>query len=144
MTHITTSTRPIKAKEIKRSWHLIDLEGKVLGRSLTEISTHLQGKNKRDFVPYLDCGDHVVVINAGKVKVTGKKQDTKEYDRYSGFPGGRKAIVLGQALIRDPKQVIRHGVSGMLPKNKLRDVRLSRLHIYEDANHPHNEVVVSQ
>lgn len=140
MTQVTTSTRPIKAKEIERSWHLVDLDGKILGRELTHMATFLQGKNKRDFAPYLDCGDHVVVINASKVKVTGKKLEKKEYNTYSGFPGGRKTIKLGQALIRNPQQVVRHAVSGMLPKNKLRDVRLSRLHIYEDAKHPHTEV----
>jgi large subunit ribosomal protein L13 len=144
MTHITTSTRPIKAQEIVRSWHLVDLDGKILGRELTLIATFLQGKNKRTFVPYLDCGDHVVVINANKVKVTGKKLEQKEYDRYSGYPGGRKTIKLGQALIRDSKQVVRRSISGMLPKNKLRDVRLSRLHIYEDDKHPHTEVSSSK
>jgi len=140
MTHITKSTRSVKAKEIKRSWHLVDLSGKILGRELTHMATLLQGKHKRNFVPYLDCGDHVVAINAGKVNVTGKKVKQKEYDRYSGFPGGRKTIKLGQALVRNPQQVVRHAVSGMLPKNKLRDVRLSRLHIYEDDVHPHTEI----
>ena len=144
MTHTTTSTRSVTAKEIERSWHLVDLDGKTLGRELTLMATYLQGKNKRNYAPYLDCGDHVVVINADKVKVTGKKLQQKEYDNYSGYPGGRKTIKLGQALIRDSKKVVRYALSGMLPKNKLRDVRLARLHIYENDKHPHTEVSSSK
>ncbi|MDA1316422.1 MAG: 50S ribosomal protein L13 [bacterium] len=140
MPHTTTSTRSIKAQEVSHSWHLVDMEGKTLGRETTHVSTLLQGKEKRNYAPYIDNGDHVVVINASKVSVTGKKLADKEYDTYSGYPGGRRTVSLGQALLRDSRKVIRYAVSGMLPKNKLRDVRLSRLHIYEGSEHPHTEV----
>ncbi|MFA9288801.1 MAG: 50S ribosomal protein L13 [Weeksellaceae bacterium] len=137
MTHLTHTTRSIKAKEINRKWHLVDANGKTLGRISPDISTKLQGKHKVEYVPNIDMGDHIVVINADKVKVTGKKAEQKEYERYSGYPGGLKTLTFNQMMDRNPEEVIRRAVSGMLPKNKLRDPRLARLHVYKGEQHPH-------
>ncbi len=136
MTRTTQSTRSIKAKEIDRVWHLIDVKDQILGRTVGEITDLLQGKSKRTYVPYLDMGDHVVVINAKEVKTTGKKGDQKIYDRYSGYQGGRKTLTLNEMMVKRPTEVIREAVSGMLPKNKHRDARLARLHIFESETHP--------
>lgn len=143
MASITKSTKPISSTDINRSWHIIDLDGKVLGRAAQEISTLLQGKLKVNYAPYLDAGDNVVVINAKKVIVTGKKAESKEYTRYSGYPGGLTTETFAALIVRRPDEVIRRAVSGMLPKNKLRDRRLARLHIFPDARHPHGDLVKS-
>ena len=135
MVHVTKSTKPISATNIARSWYLIDVNGKVLGRVAQEIATILQGKSKVTYAPYLDAGDNVVVINAKQVTVTGKKADAKLYTRYSGYPGGLTTETFAELIVRRPDEVIRRAVSGMLPKNKLRDRRLARLHIFADARH---------
>lgn len=136
MVHIAKSTRPVTEKEIKREWHLIDVQGKVLGREIPRIIELLQGKHKVSFVPYLDMGDNVVVINVKDIKVTGSKADEKEYQYFSGYPGGQKSVSYKQMKAERPEEIIRHAVTGMLPKNKLRDRRLSRLHVYEGDAHP--------
>jgi len=136
MTRTTLSTRSIKAKEIDRVWHLIDVKDQILGRIVGEITDLLQGKSKRTYVPYLDMGDNVIVINAKSVKTTGKKGDQKIYDRYSGYQSGRKTLTLNEMMVKRPTEVIREAVSGMLPKNKHRDARLARLHIFEGETHP--------
>lgn len=132
-----TKTKPTKAKEIKRRWHLIDARKQILGRLATQIAHLLMGKDKPYFVPYLNCGDFVVVINAKKVRVTGKKEEQKIYTRYSGYPGGLKKESLRRLREKNPQEIIRHAVSGMLPKNKLRKERLKRLYVYADDKHPH-------
>ena len=124
---MTFKTRVTKAKEIKREWHLINAQDQILGRMAVEIAALLMGKNKPSFVPYLDGGDYVVVINAAKVKVSGRKAENKLYYRHSGYPGGFKKVTFAQQMAKDPTQIIRHAVEGMLPKNKLRDQRLARL-----------------
>lgn len=139
MVSITKITKPIKEKEIVRNWHLTDVSGQILGRATGQIAKLLQGKHKINYVSYLDNGDFVVVINAQKIKVTGKKQLNKIYTRYSGYPGGLKTITLGNLLKQKPIEVIKHAVLGMLPKNKLRDRRMTRLFIYPDENHPYKE-----
>ncbi|OGK38309.1 50S ribosomal protein L13 [Candidatus Roizmanbacteria bacterium RIFCSPHIGHO2_12_FULL_41_11] len=136
MTKITETTRPLKAKEITHQWHLIDIGGKILGRTTQEIARLLQGKHKVQYVPYLDNGDHVVVINASKVVLTGKKADNKKYTYYSGYPSGLRTETFLGLIKRRPEEVIRHAVTGMLPKNKLRDNRLARLHVFDDDKHP--------
>lgn len=144
MIHLTQSTKPKSAKDIKREWHLIDAKGKILGRIATEISKLLQGKHKVDYVPYLDNGDYVVVINASKVKVSGKKYLTKNYTRYSGYPGGLKIISFEKLMKDKPTEVIIHAVSGMLPKNKLREKRLKRLLVFADDRHPYGDKIKIQ
>lgn len=132
----TTAT---KASQIKRCWHLVNIKDQVLGRSASRIAHLLMGKDKPYYVPYLDCGDYVVVTNAAELKVTGGKEEKKLYRRHSGYPGGFKEISLKQQMAKDPRQVVRHAVSGMLPKNKLRDRRLARLKIFSGADHPYDE-----
>ena len=131
------TTRSTKAKDIKRSWHLIDAKEKILGRLAVKIARFLIGKEKPYFVSYLDCGDFVVIINAKKIKVTGKKEEQKIYTRYSGYPGGLKKETLKHLRERKPEEIIRRAVSGMLPKNKLRKQRLKRLYVYADEKHPY-------
>ncbi len=137
MTKLTPSTQAQKAKDIVRNWHLVDLDKQILGRSTSEIVKFLQGKHKVNYAPYLDMGDYVVVINAGKVKLTGKKFQTKTYSRYSGYPGGQKTKTFTEVMSKNPAEIIRHAVSGMLPKNKLRARRLTRLYVFVDSNHPY-------
>lgn len=139
-----TATRPTTQKEIKRVWHYIDLQDKVLGRISTEIAKLLMGKSKPYFVKNLDCGDYVVVTNARHVTVTGRKEEQKEYDRYSGYPSGRKTEKLSDLRVRKPDEIIRQSVAGMLPKNRLRARMLKRLYIYPDAEHPHENKIKDQ
>ncbi len=135
MVSLTKTTKSIKADDITRNWHLIDAQGKVVGRIATEIAQLLMGKQKKTHVEYLDCGDNVVVINAQNVVLTGMKATKKGYARYSGYPGGLTKVSFEDMNKKRPGEVIRHAVSGMLPKNKHRDPRLARLHVYKDANH---------
>ena len=130
-------TTMIKKADIQRQWHLYDLKGKVLGRAATEIARLLMGKHKPNYTPHLDNGDYVVVINASQLKITGNKLDLKKYYRHSGYPGGFKEETLKEKLIKDPTKVVELAVKGMLPKNKLRQVRLRRLKAYPSDNHPH-------
>jgi len=128
-----------KISEIKKEWHLIDADGEVLGRLAVKIAQLLMGKNKSYFVPYLDCGDYVVVVNAEKIKLTGDKKRKKVYYRHSGYPGGFKEITFQQQFAKDPTKIIYQAVSGMLPKNKLRDKRLARLKIFVGKKHKYED-----
>ncbi|MDH7476432.1 MAG: 50S ribosomal protein L13 [Microgenomates group bacterium] len=139
MNKLNLITKPIKEKEVVRDWHLIDVKGKILGRVVPQIAIWLQGKHKSNYVPYLDMGDYVVVINAQKIAVTGKKSKNKIYTYYSGYPGGLKKIFFEKMIQEKPQEIIRHAVSGMLPKNKLRDTRLTRLFVFPDERHPYQE-----
>ena len=136
---MTFKTRATKAKEIKRDWHLINAQGQILGRLAVNIAALLMGKNKPVLVPYLDGGDYVVVINAAKIEVTGRKHDNKLYYRHSGYPGGFKKVTFSQQMAKDPTEIIRQAVEGMLPKNKLRDQRLARLKIFVDKEHNYED-----
>lgn len=137
MAQVTKSTRPVSDKEISREWHLIDVAGKHLGREIPRIAELLQGKHKVSYVPYLDMGDNVVVINAEKVTLTGNKENEKEYSYYSGYPGGQKVVSYKQMKAVKPTELVRHAVLGMLPKNKLRARRLTRLFIFAGDVHPY-------
>ena len=134
-------TKSTKASDVKREWHLIDLKGKILGRSVTVIATLLMGKGKPYFVRTLDCGDYIVAINAKDVKVSGKKEQDKEYYRYSGYPGGLKKEKLDHLRARKPEEIVRHAVSGMLPQNRLRDRMLTRLYVFPGAEHPYESKI---
>lgn len=129
-------TNVLSAKDIRRNWHLIDADGKILGRLATDVATKLMGKNKANFVPYLDTGDFVVVTNAALVKVTGKKMLQKKYVRHSGYPGGLKVETLSKLLQRKPQDVIKHAISGMLPKTKLGKTIIKKLHVFAGTEHP--------
>lgn len=126
-----------KTAEVKRDWHLVDADGQILGRLATQIATKLMGKNKPTYTPHIDGGDFVVVINASKIAVTGKKETDKEYFRYSGYPGGLRSLPLGKLRDTYPTRIIEAAVYNMLPDNKLRSGRMGRLKIYADANHKH-------
>ncbi len=124
-------------KKIIRIYHLFDAQGKILGRLSTEIALILRGKNKVDFTPNVDGGDFVVVINADKIAVTGKKMDDKIYHRFSGYPGGITSVKLKEQIIKDSRKVIEHSIYHMLAKNKLRNRMMARLLIYKDEKHTH-------
>ncbi len=128
-----------KAKDIVRGWHLIDVDGKTLGRISTEIANLLMGKSKAYFVRNLDCGDFVVVINSKNIKVTGNKEEKKVYYRHSGYPGGFKSETLAELRARKPEDIIIHAVKGMLPQNRLRDQMLNRLKVFEGQEHSYVE-----
>lgn len=128
-----------KKEEITRKWHQIDSRGKILGRVSTQIAEYLIGKHKVDYVPHLDMGDYVVVTNADKFIVTGKKKKNKKYRRYTGYMGGLKETTLAELLEKDPKKAIYLAVKNMLPKNKLRKKRLQRLKIFVDEDHPYED-----
>jgi large subunit ribosomal protein L13 len=123
--------------KISRDWHLIDANNQVLGRLATHIAELLMGKHKTDFVRHLDIGDHVVVINAAMIVVTGRKSSQKLYHRHSGWPGGMTITTFAQMQSAHPDRIIIHAVSGMLPKNKLHDRLLSHLHVYPTSDHPY-------
>lgn len=134
-----TITKPTRASEIKRGWHLVDVKGKILGRISTDIAKLLMGKGKPYFAKNLDCGDYVVIVNAKEVSVTGKKETDKVYTRYSGYPGGLHKTTLKEMREGKPTEIVRHSVSGMLPKNKLRASMLKRLYIFEGAEHKYGD-----
>jgi large subunit ribosomal protein L13 len=127
-----------KKNEIERKWWLIDADGKVLGRLATEISILLQGKRNPEFVKFMDSGDFVVVINAEKVKVTGKKLEQKKYYSHTGYPGGIKEKTLKELLEKNPEEVVRKAVHGMIPKNKLGRAMYKKLKVYTGPDHPHD------
>jgi large subunit ribosomal protein L13 len=126
-----------KPAEVQRKWYVVDAEGKTLGRLASEIATVLRGKNKPTFTPHVDCGDNVIVVNAEKVAVTGKKLKEKIYVTYSGFPGGKKEITLAEMLAKKPEEVVKHAVKGMLPKGKLGRQMFKKLHVYAGPEHKH-------
>ncbi len=132
-------TKSTKLSEIRRVWHLFDVNGKTLGRVASEIAVALMGKSKPYFVSNLDCGDYVVVINAEKIKVSGNKELQKRYSRFSGYPGGYREETLMELRKRNPTDIIRFAVLGMLPQNKLQDRMLTRLFIFKDAEHPYKD-----
>jgi large subunit ribosomal protein L13 len=126
-----------KKEKIERKWWLIDAEGKVLGRLATEIAVLLRGKGKPEYVDFLDSGDFVVVINAEKIKFTGKKIEQKRFYSHSGYPGGIKEKSLKDLMDRNPEEVIRKAVWGMIPKNKLGRKVHKKLKVYRGPEHPH-------
>ena len=122
---------------ITREWYVVDAEGKTLGRVASEIAKVLRGKNKPIFTPHMDCGDNVIVINADKITVTGKKLDQKVYYHHSGWVGGMKTATLKEKLAKKPEDVMYLAVKGMLPKGPLGRSMIKKLHIYAGAEHPH-------
>jgi large subunit ribosomal protein L13 len=126
-----------KKEEIERDWYVVDAEDETLGRLASRIAPILRGKHKPTFTPHLDCGDFVIVINADKVRVTGRKMDQKFYYRHSGYPGGIRRISLRDQLDRYPERVIQSAVRGMLPKNKLGRRMIKKLKVYAGDEHPH-------
>jgi len=134
---VDNKTHVVKAKDIQRTWWVVDAQGQSLGRLATKIATRLRGKHKPTFTPGLDTGDFVIVLNAGKITVTGQKLDEKFYYRHSNYPGGLKSISLRDQLAKHPERVITRAVWGMLPHNKLGKAMLKKLKVYTGAQHPH-------
>ena len=130
-------TYQANAQDRERDWYLVDAEGKTLGRLATQIADVLRGKRKPEYTPHCDTGDFVVVINAEKVAVTGKKGTDKLYWRHSGYPGGIRSRTLNEMLERRPEEVIRKAVHGMLPRNRLARQQLRKLKVYAGPDHPH-------
>ena len=122
---------------VSPQWHVIDADGKVLGRLAVRVADVLRGKHKPTYTPHVDAGDFVVVINAEKVRVTGKKETAKTYMTYSGWRGGEKYRTVKQVRERNPEHLITHAVKGMLPKNRLGSKMLTKLKVYRGAKHPH-------
>jgi large subunit ribosomal protein L13 len=130
-------TYSAKPREIEQGWYLVDAESRTLGRLATEIADLLRGKGKPQYTPHVDTGDFVVVVNAEKIHVTGKKLEQKIYYRHSGYPGGLRERTLAEQLARRPEEVIRKAVKGMLPKNRLAAAQLKKLRVYAGPEHPH-------
>jgi len=130
-THIT------KPLEVERKWLVVDAENQLLGRLSSQVAHILRGKHKPDFSPSVDCGDYVIIVNADKIRVTGKKLDQKTYVRHSGWIGHRKETKLKVVLQRKPEFVLTHAIKGMLPKNNLGRKMLSKLHVYSGPTHKH-------
>jgi len=126
-----------KPETVKRDWYVIDAENKVLGRLATEIASRLRGKHKPEFTPHVDTGDYIVVINADKVAVTGKKESDKLYHHHTGFPGGIKSITLDKQRSKAPERIIEAAVRGMLPKNRLGRAMFRKLKVYAGSEHKH-------
>ena len=126
-----------KQEEIERDWYVVDAEGETLGRLASRIAPILKGKHKPIYTPHLDCGDFVVIVNAEKVRVTGRKLDQKLYYHHSGYPGGLKSVSLRNQLDRYPERVLQAAIRGMLPKNKLGRRMIKKLKVYAGDAHPH-------
>jgi len=130
-------TTILKPDQLNKSWYVIDASGKTLGRLATRVATVLRGKNNPGYAPFMDCGDYVIVVNAGKVRVTGKKREDKVYWRHTGYPGGLKLTSFTEAMEKDPTFAVRNAVKGMLPRNRLGRRLLKKLKVYGGPGHPH-------
>jgi large subunit ribosomal protein L13 len=130
-------THVVKAGDVKHRWYLVDGEGQTLGRLASRVAQVIRGKHRPDFTPYMDLGDHVIVINADKIHYTGKKLEQKVYTRYTGYPSGLRKRTLAEQLVRRPEAVVTHAVRGMLPKNRLGRTLIRKLRVYNGAGHPH-------
>jgi len=137
MRHLSFKTQSANAKIVQRSWYVVDATNQTLGRMTSGIAAILRGKNKAYYTPHFDCGDYVIVVNSAKVKLTGNKTEDKEYQTYSGYPGGQKSETAKQLLGRRPNVVIERAVKGMLPKNRLGRAMYKKLFVYEGDAHPH-------
>jgi large subunit ribosomal protein L13 len=126
-----------KEGDIARKWHVVDATGHTLGRLATRVASILTGKTKAQYTPFLDTGDHVIVVNAAKVKLTGMKGETKTYRHYTGFPGGLREEEFKKRIERKPELVVEEAIKGMLPKTKLGRAMGSKLKVYRDEKHPH-------
>jgi large subunit ribosomal protein L13 len=126
-----------KPKDIRRKWYIVDATDKVLGRLASEVARRLRGKHKPEYTPHMDTGDHIVVINAGRVRVTGNKASDKVYHRHTGYPGGIKSETFEKVITRNPEWVIETAIKGMLPNNPLGRAMFSKLHVYAGSEHRH-------
>ncbi len=132
-----TVTRFFTSRDVDQKWHVVDAQGKTLGRLATQIARLLRGKDKPEFTPNADLGDYVIVINAEKVRVTGKRAELKQYFHYTGYPGGATFEKFQDLLQKNPRRVFEHAVKGMLPHNRLGRAMFKKLKVYAGAEHPH-------
>lgn len=126
-----------KQSDIKRKWYLVDANNQVLGRLASQVAHILRGKHKTVFAPHVDAGDHVVIINADKIRVTGKKASQKRYTHYTGYPGGLRETSFESLLARHPERILEHAIRGMLPHNRLGRQMIKKLKVYRGEAHPH-------
>ena len=131
-------TQSVNKERASHDWYLVDADSKTLGRLSTQIANRLRGKHKPEFTPHVDTGDYIVVINADKIHVTGKKETDKIYYHHTGFPGGIKSISLEKMRERSPEKILENAVKGMMPKNKLGRAMLLKLKVYAGTSHPHD------
>ncbi len=131
------NTRTVKESEVKREWFIVDAEGKTLGRMVSKVASVLRGKHKATFTPNTDTGDFVIIINAAKVRMTGKKLTDRYLVRYTGYPGGQRHTAPKDLLDKNPNRLIEHAVKGMLPKSSLGRKMFRKLFVYADDKHPH-------
>lgn len=137
-------TTMITTAQVQRNWHLVDAKDQVLGRLATEVATKLMGKHKVDYTPHIDAGDYVVIINASEIAVTGNKEMDKTYYSFSGYPSGLSKASFAEVMKKKPERILREAIKRMLPGNKLRDPRMSRLKIYAGAEHKHDSQLGQQ
>lgn len=137
MDFLSYRTKSANAATVNKQWVVIDAESAVLGRLASEVAKMIRGKHKADFTPHVDCGDNVIIINADKIKLTGKKRTDKVYVRYTGYPGGQRFATPRIWLEKFPARVIEHAVKGMLPKNRLGRQLFKNLYVYAGTEHPH-------
>jgi len=131
------STYSPKPGEIKADWHTVDASGKVLGRLASKIALVLQGKHKPTYAPHVDTGDFVIVLNADKIKLSGKKAEKKVYKRFSGYPGGQREVPFAEEMAKHPDEVVLHAVKSMLPRGTLGRQQITKLKVYKGTDHPH-------
>lgn len=137
MRHLSFKTQSANEKIVKRDWYVVDATNKTLGRMTTRVASVLRGKHKAYYTPHFDCGDYVIVVNSGKAILTGNKLDQKEYQTFSGHPGGQKIEMARDLQARRPSVMIERAVKGMLPKNRMGRAMYKKLFVYEGATHPH-------
>ena len=135
----TLSYKTISANKatVKKEWVVIDATNMVLGRFSSEVASILRGKNKASYTPHVDCGDNVIVINAGKIRMTGNKMNDRVIWRYTGYPGGQREVTPAQMMAKDPTRVVEHAIKGMLPKNALGRAMFKKLKVYKGTEHNH-------
>lgn len=134
---LSYKTQSLRKEDVQRDWYIVDAEGKTVGRLCTTIATMLRGKHKPNYTPHVDGGDYIVVINAEKVQFSGDKWRSKEYLRYSGYPGGLKRRTASEMLEKKPEAILEKAVKGMLPKNRLGRAVFKKLFVYVGSEHPH-------
>jgi large subunit ribosomal protein L13 len=135
---LSYKTQSANSATVERKWHVVDAEGEIVGRLATKIAHVLRGKHKPDYTPHFDNGDHVIVINADKVRFTGQKFNDKEYLRHTGYPGGQRKATPRQIMARRPELILESAVKGMLPKTKLGRAQYRKLYVYAGSQHPHS------
>lgn len=138
MNTLSYKTKSANKATVNKNWVLVDAGDQVLGRLASNVAKVIRGKHKTNYTPHVDCGDNVIVINADKIRLTGKKWDDKQYISYSGYPGGQKTISPRQLKAKSSTKLIERAVKGMLPKNRLGRKLFNNLHVYEGAEHPHD------